>query len=138
MLRINLPAAAILFLAIEFLDELVDGVGSAAWPLIRDDIHLTYLQVGLLVGIPGILSSFIEPCIGILGDIGYRRLLMIGGGLVFAVSLALVSTSQGFIVLLIAWIAFFPASARSSHCPKRRSWTSTRRAASRTWPDGSS
>ena len=110
MLRLNLPAAAILFLAIEFLDELVDGVGSAAWPLIRDDIHLTYVQVGLLVGIPGILASLIEPCIGILGDIGYRRLLMIAGGLVFAVSLALVSTSQGFIVLLVAWIAFFPAS----------------------------
>ena len=110
MLRLNLPAAAILFLAIEFLDELVDGVGSAAWPLIRDDIHLTYVQVGLLVGIPGILASLIEPCIGILGDIGYRRLLMIAGGLVFAASLALVSTSQGFIVLLVAWIAFFPAS----------------------------
>lgn len=110
MRRFTLPAAVLLFLAIEFLDELVDGVGSAAWPLIRDDIHLTYMQVGLLVGIPGILSSFIEPVIGILGDIGYRRLLVIGGGLVFAASLALVSISQGFVVLLVAWIVFFPAS----------------------------
>lgn len=110
MRRFTLPAAILLFLAIEFLDELVDGVGSAAWPLIRDDIHLTYVQVGLLVSIPGILSSFIEPIIGILGDIGYRRLLMIGGGLVFAASLALVSISQGFVVLLVAWIVFFPAS----------------------------
>ncbi len=110
MRRFTLPAAVLLFLAIEFLDELVDGVGSAAWPLIRDDIHLTYVQVGLLVGIPGILSSFIEPGLGILGDIGYRRLLVIGGGLVFAASLALVSISQGFIVLLVAWIVFFPAS----------------------------
>ena len=110
MRRFTLPAAVLLFLAIEFLDELVDGVGSAAWPLIRDDIHLTYVQVGLLVSIPGILSSFIEPIIGILGDIGYRRLLVIGGGLVFAASLALVSISQGFVVLLVAWIVFFPAS----------------------------
>lgn len=110
MRRFTLPAAVLLFLAIEFLDELVDGVGSAAWPLIRDDIHLTYVQVGLLVSIPGILSSFIEPVMGILGDIGYRRLLVIGGGLAFAASLALVSISQGFIVLLVAWIVFFPAS----------------------------
>ena len=110
MRRFTLPAAILLFLAIEFLDELVDGVGTAAWPLIRDDIHLTYVQVGLLVSIPGILSSFIEPIIGILGDIGYRRLLVIGGGLVFAASLALVSISQGFVVLLVAWIVFFPAS----------------------------
>ena len=110
MRRFTLPAAVLLFLAIEFLDELVDGVGSAAWPLIRDDIHLTYVQVGLLDGIPGVLSSFIEPVLGILGDIGYRRLLMIGGGLVFAASLALVSISQGFVILLVAWIVFFPAS----------------------------
>lgn len=110
MRRFTLPAAILLFLAIEFLDELVDGVGSAAWPLIRDDIHLSYVQVGLLVGIPGILSSFIEPVVGILGDIGYRRLLVIGGGLMFAASLALVSISQGFVVLLVAWIVFFPAS----------------------------
>lgn len=110
MRRFTLPAAVLLFFAIEFLDELVDGVGSAAWPLIRDDIHLTYVQVGLLVSIPGILSSSIEPIIGILGDIGYRRLLVIGGGLAFAASLALVSISQGFVVLLVAWIVFFPAS----------------------------
>ena len=110
MRRFTLPAAVLLFLAIEFLDELVDGVGSAAWPLIRDDIHLTYVQVGLLVSIPGILSSFIEPVVGILGDIGYRRLLVIGGGLAFAASLALVSISHGFVVLLVAWIVFFPAS----------------------------
>lgn len=110
MRRFTLPVAVLLFLAIEFLDELVDGVGSAAWPLIRDDIHLTYVQVGLLVSIPGILSSSIEPIIGILGDIGYRRLLVIGGGLAFAASLALVSISQGFVVLLVAWIVFFPAS----------------------------
>ena len=110
MRRFTLPAAILLFLAIEFLDELVDGVGSAAWPLIRDDIHLTYVQVGLLVSIPGILSCFVEPVIGILGDIGYRRLLVIGGGLAFAASLALVSISHGFVVLLVAWIVFFPAS----------------------------
>ena len=109
--RIRLPAAAFLaFFAIEFLDELVDGVASAAWPLVRTDLDLTYVQIGLLLSVPGILASFVEPFIGILGDVGYRRLLVIGGGLAFAVSLVLVSASQGFVILLIAWIIFFPAS----------------------------
>ena len=50
MRHIRLPAATILtFLAIEFLDELAGGVGSAAWPLVRNDLNLTYVQIGLLL-----------------------------------------------------------------------------------------
>ena len=111
MRHIRLPATTLLiFLAIEFLDELVDGVGSAAWPLVRNDLDLTYVQIGLLLSVPGIFSSFVEPVIGILGDMGYRRLLVVGGGVAFAVALGLVSVSQGFVVLLVAWTVFFPAS----------------------------
>ena len=81
MRHIRLPAATILtFLAIEFLDELVDGVGSAAWPLVRTDLDLTYVHIGVLLSVPGIVSSFVEPFIGILGDVGYRRILVMGGG----------------------------------------------------------
>ena len=74
------------------------------------DLDLTYVQIGLLLSLPGIVSSFVEPFIGILGDVGYRRLLVLGGGVAFAVALGLVSMSQGFIVLLIAWVVFYPAS----------------------------
>ncbi len=42
-----------ILLLIEFLDELVFGAGEAAWPLIRDDLALSYDQIGLLLGIPG-------------------------------------------------------------------------------------
>ena len=111
MRRLRLPAAALLtFLAIEFIDELVDGVGSAAWPLVRNDLDLTYVQIGLLLSVPGIFASLVEPAIGILGDVGYRRLLVLGGGVAFAAALGLVSASQGFLVLLIAWGVYFPAS----------------------------
>ena len=88
----------------------MDGVGSAAWPIVRSDLDLTYVQIGLLLSVPEIVASFVEPVIGILGDVGYRKLLVLGGGLAFAASLVLVSASQGFVVLLIAWVVFFPAS----------------------------
>ena len=111
MRNIRLPATTVLiFLAIVFLDELVGGVASAAWPLVRDDLDLTYVQIGLLLSVPGIVSSFVEPVIGILGDVGYRRLLVLGGGVAFAAALGLMSVSQGFVVLLIAWTVYFPAS----------------------------
>ena len=98
------------YLLIEFLDELVFGVSETAWPLIRDDLNLTYTQIGLLLSVPGIIAAFIEPFIGILGDVWRRRLLIIGGGILFTASLALTSASTAFLVLLISIILFNPSS----------------------------
>ena len=72
-----------IFLLIEFVDELVFGVGETAWPLFRNDLSLSYAQIGLLLSLPGILAAFIEPFLGILGDVWKRRLLILGGGAVF-------------------------------------------------------
>jgi len=99
-----------MYLIIEFLDELVYGVGETAWPLIRGDLHLTYTQIGLLLSLPGIIAAFIEPFIGILGDVWKRRILIIGGGMFFTLSLVFTSISFSFIFLLFAYILFFPSS----------------------------
>jgi FSR family fosmidomycin resistance protein-like MFS transporter len=99
-----------IYLLIEFLDELVFGVGETAWPLIRDDLHLTYSQIGLLLSLPGIIAAFIEPFIGILGDVWRRRLLILIGGMLFTVSLFLTSVSFSFILLLSSFILFNPSS----------------------------
>jgi len=100
----------IIVLAIEGLDELVDGVWGAAYPLIRNDLHLSYLQVGLLLTIPTIVSSLIEPILGILADLGQRRQLILGGGRAFAIALVLISLSDHFFGLLAALVLFYPAS----------------------------
>ena len=102
--------AIALFLAIAFLDELVDGIVSAAWPQIRTDLSLDYVQIGLILSVPGLASVAVEPAIGILGDVGHRRRLLLAGGILYAISLALFAISQGFPALLIAWLIFFPAS----------------------------
>ena len=99
-----------IYLLIEFLDELVFGVSETAWPLVRDDLNLTYTQIGLLLSVPGIIAAFIEPFIGILGDVWRRRFLILGGGILFTVSLALTSVSTAFLVLLISIILFNPSS----------------------------
>jgi FSR family fosmidomycin resistance protein-like MFS transporter len=102
---LNLP-----FLLIEFLDELVFGVNEAAWPLIRTDLTLSYLQIGLLLSIPGIISAIIEPFLGILGDVWKRRMLILGGGFFFALACLFTGLSTGFVFLLLALCVFYPAS----------------------------
>jgi MFS transporter, FSR family, fosmidomycin resistance protein len=99
-----------IYLLIEFVDELVFGVGEVAIPFLRDDLHLTYTQIGLLLSLPGIIGAFIEPFIGILGDVWKRRVLIITGGILFTLSLFITSASYSFIILLFSFILFFPSS----------------------------
>jgi FSR family fosmidomycin resistance protein-like MFS transporter len=99
-----------IYLLIEFVDELVFGVGEVALPLIRNDVNLTYTQIGLLLSLPGVIAAFIEPFIGILGDVWKRRLLIIIGGILFAASLAFTAISKNFSLLLFSFILFFPSS----------------------------
>ncbi len=99
-----------IYLLIEFLDELVFGVSEVAWPLLRDDLSLTYTQIGLLLSLPGVIAAFIEPFIGVLGDVWRRRALILFGGLLFTVSLFLTSASTSFILLLSSFILFNPSS----------------------------
>jgi hypothetical protein len=57
-----------LFLLIEFFDELNYSIGNAALPALRTDLGLTYVQVGLLLGVPWIINTIIEPVLMLLGD----------------------------------------------------------------------
>ena len=93
-------------LTIEFLDGFVYGAQEAAWPLIRTDPGLTYAQLGLLPSLPSVVSGLVEPFLGVLGDVWRRRVLVLGGGALFAPALLLTSLSRGFIVLLVSFLLF--------------------------------
>ena len=99
-----------IFLIIEFLDELVYGLQEAAWPLIRDDLHLSYVQIGVLLSLPGLIANLVEPFLFVLGDIWKRRFIILAGGLFFTLSLAFTAVSQNFAFLLVAVVLFNPAS----------------------------
>ena len=106
----NIFLLTVIFLIIELLDEIIDGVISPALLLIRNDLHLDYIQIGMLLTIPNTTGSITEPILGIWGDIGQRRLLILGGGIAFAGALLLISLSHNFPLLLAALVIFNPAS----------------------------
>jgi FSR family fosmidomycin resistance protein-like MFS transporter len=98
------------FLLIEFLDELIYGIGEAAWPLIRDDLQLNYIQIGLALSLPGFLANFIEPFLFTLADTWKRRAVILAGGIFFTISLALTGISCSYLFLLASFILFHPSS----------------------------
>lgn len=99
-----------IYLLIEFLDELVFGIGEAAWPLMRNDLSLSYFQIGLALSLPGVIGNIVEPFLFILGDVWKRRTIILLGGLFFTISLILTGISGTFSLLLFSFILFNPAS----------------------------
>jgi FSR family fosmidomycin resistance protein-like MFS transporter len=57
-----------------------------------------------------VVSGLVEPILGALGDVWRRRLLVLGGGALFALGLLLTALSTGFPTLLTAFILLYPAS----------------------------
>ena len=109
LLRAALSFAAVL-LAIEFIDEIVFGAREAAWPRVRTDIGLSYTEIGLLLGIPNVVSAVVEPAFGIFGDTRHRALVMVAGGASFAAALVLFAVSNSFLLAMVSFVVLYPAS----------------------------
>ena len=106
----SLLSFTLTLLLIEFLDEIVGGAIGAAWPLIRNDLELSYIQVGLLLTVPHAIGSIAEIFLGVVADVRGRRVLILGGGVAFVSAMVLTAASNSFLVLLGAFILFNPAS----------------------------
>jgi FSR family fosmidomycin resistance protein-like MFS transporter len=93
------------------VDELVDGAKGAALPLIRHDLGLSYGQVGLLASVPLLIGGFLELPLGVLAGQGRRRrLAVLGGGVLFVLTLLGTASAGSFAVLMASFVAFYPAS----------------------------
>ncbi len=100
----------LLFLAIEFFDELDFAVRGTALPSIREDLGLTYAQVGLLLGLPHVFGAAVEWLLMLLGDTALRKRLIVGGGVLIALALLGIAAATSFPPVLLAWVISFPAS----------------------------
>jgi MFS transporter, FSR family, fosmidomycin resistance protein len=68
------------------------------------------VQIGLLLSVPGIIASLIEPVLGILADVWKRRVLILGGGVCFALGCLMTALSGSFYLLMFSTILLYPAS----------------------------
>lgn len=105
-----MAAFAYLFLLIEFFDELYYTVEGSALPALRLDLALDYAQVGLLLGIPPVIGTLIEPIIMLLGDTRLRKRLIVGGGVTISLAIFLVASAHSFALVLAGFVVLFPAS----------------------------
>lgn len=92
------------------LDELVFGAREAAWPLIRNDLSLSYAAIGVVLAVPSLVALVVEPVIGLAAATGRRRAFVVGGGACFAVGLAIAAAAVSWWILLLGFALLYPAS----------------------------
>lgn len=108
-LRAVLPLTTV-FLIIVFFDEMAFTLEGAALPMLRTDLSLSYVQIGILLGAAAIAAGVLEPIIMLLGDTHWRRALILGGGLILAATFGAIAVARGFPPLLVAFALGSPAS----------------------------
>jgi FSR family fosmidomycin resistance protein-like MFS transporter len=95
---------------VELLDEFIYGLFGAVLPTIKTELALTYMQVGLLFTLPGLIGVMGEPIIGLLGDTRHRRALVLGGIMATAIGLTLIAGARQYLPLLLAQCIMYVAS----------------------------
>jgi FSR family fosmidomycin resistance protein-like MFS transporter len=77
---------------------------------VRDDLSLSYTEIGLALSVPSLVALVVEPLLGLLAVTWRVRTLVVAGGFFFAGGLALLAGAPTFAVLLAAFVVLYPAS----------------------------
>src|SRR5260221_14441992 len=94
------------------LDELITGFVVVGLPLLRDQLGLTYAQVGLLFSAGALSAMILEPIINLMSDRSSKRWWILGGLLILAADFALAGNVRSFGWLLFVFILMYPAIAK--------------------------
>jgi len=103
-------APAFPFLLVELFDEVSFGLLAPGFPAIQGELRLTYAEVGLLLGLPGILNALVEPVVLLLAEGVWRRRLIFAGGLALSAAWLAMSVAAGFPLIVAAVALAYPAS----------------------------
>src|SRR5215472_15505386 len=98
-----------ILLSTVLLDELITGFPVVGLPLLRDQLGLSYGQIGLLFSVEALSGMILSPIISLLSDRGSKRWWVVGGSLGLAISLVLMGSTHNFALLLAAFALSSPA-----------------------------
>ena len=86
------------------VDEMVSGIPVLTLPLARDELHLSYAQVGLIFTIVDLTRLLVNPALEAASDHWSKPRLVLGGLLGMVLGFALASASPTFGWLLLAFV----------------------------------
>ncbi len=99
-----------LLLYMGLLDELLTGFPTIALPLLRAQLGLDYVQIGLLFTVAALAGMVIDPFVNLLSDRGSKKPWILGGLFLLAITTLLMGYVSSYPLLLLAFMLWFPAN----------------------------
>ncbi len=99
----------ITLLSMGLFDEIISGFSTIGLPLFREQLGLSYAQIGLIFTVSALFGMVLEPLLNLLSDRGSKRYWILGGLLVSTFGFILKANTQSFVLLLLAFIIASPA-----------------------------
>jgi len=93
------------------LDELISGFLFIDLPLVREQLGLSYEQLGLLFTVGACSGMILDPILSLLSDRSSKRWWILAGFMGLAVGFALLGSVQNFALLLATFVLIFPADS---------------------------
>ncbi len=100
-------------LSMGLFDEVIAGFSAIGLPLFREQLGLSYTQIGLIFTISALFGMVLEPLINLLSERGSKRYWILGGLLVSIFGFLLKASTSSFVLLLLAFIITSPAGDAS-------------------------
>jgi predicted MFS family arabinose efflux permease len=118
MLRLNFrahsnrsPLLSKALINMGLLDELVSGFLFIGLPLVREQLGLSYEQLGLLFTAGACSGMILDPILSLLSDRSSKRRWILAGFLGLVVGFALAGSVHNIVLLLAAFVLIFPADS---------------------------
>jgi Na+/melibiose symporter-like transporter len=109
-LPFRISRVRLLLFGTALLIQMVSAFPTIGLPLLRDQIPMSYSQVGLLFSVGALSSMIIEPIVNILSDLtASKKYWVIGATAVLAGAFLLAGLARSFVVLLFSFALLYPA-----------------------------
>ncbi len=93
------------------LIEMISAFPTIGLPLLRNQVPMSYTQIGLLFSVGALSSMLLEPLVNILSDLtSSKKYWVIGAMVVLATAFLMAGLAHSFAVLLISFALLYPAN----------------------------
>ncbi|MCZ4345217.1 MFS transporter [Devosia neptuniae] len=98
------PSYAIIFMVsgAHLINDLLQFLLPALYPLLKANYDLDYFQLGLLTLAQQITASLLQPAMGLYGDVKPKPYLLAVSLVIVAAGIVLLATASSFLLLLVA------------------------------------
>src|SRR5712691_7978612 len=114
-----------------FLNDMMQSLVPALYPMLKDSYGLSFTQIGLITLTMQVVSSLLQPAVGLFADHRPQPYSLAIGMAATFVGLLLLASAGSYVVLLLA--ARWSAPVRRCSIRKPRGWRGWRRAGGTAW-----